>query len=196
MCEAAGRSEEDPKKPEQGQPAHPIELDSFAQVDTPRYVVHDGTGADGGGGDAAGEVPEAPPHLCPYCDYILTGLTSRRCPECGEEFTLAEARRRWSELSEGTLIARRFIRHEKIALWVGLGMIVGGVVAPWFAYTPGFGLWGIVVNPRRGLIMLMLVPVLPASWLMLRVYFDVRWLHIVLATGVFMAVFGVMLALT
>lgn len=27
---------------------------------------------------------------CPNCDYNLTGLTERRCPECGTAFELAE----------------------------------------------------------------------------------------------------------
>ena len=37
-------------------------------------------------------VPSHPLHQCPTCDYILTGLTGRRCPECGEIFDLREAR--------------------------------------------------------------------------------------------------------
>jgi len=37
-------------------------------------------------------IPPFPLHLCPTCNYNLTGLTEFRCPECGNEFTLSEAR--------------------------------------------------------------------------------------------------------
>ncbi|MBX3396669.1 MAG: hypothetical protein KF841_15010 [Phycisphaerae bacterium] len=39
-------------------------------------------------------IPARPLHLCPHCDYNLTSLRKARCPECGEVFTLVEARRR------------------------------------------------------------------------------------------------------
>ncbi len=42
--------------------------------------------------EAAGPaIPEFPEHRCPTCDYNLTGLTARRCPECGRAFTMREA---------------------------------------------------------------------------------------------------------
>jgi hypothetical protein len=37
-------------------------------------------------------IPSNPLHQCPNCDYLLTGLTSRRCPECGQSFELHDAR--------------------------------------------------------------------------------------------------------
>jgi hypothetical protein len=29
---------------------------------------------------------------CPTCNYVLAGLPTNRCPECGQEFNLAELR--------------------------------------------------------------------------------------------------------
>ncbi len=37
-------------------------------------------------------IPANPLHLCPNCNYNLTGLTSRICPECGETFDVLDAR--------------------------------------------------------------------------------------------------------
>lgn len=36
-------------------------------------------------------IPRVPAHVCPHCRYHLTGLTTRRCPECGKLFTQREA---------------------------------------------------------------------------------------------------------
>jgi hypothetical protein len=61
-----------------------------------------------------GPIPEKPEHRCPKCDYILAGLTSRRCPECGEPYTLLEARMREAMRSE---------HLEEVEKYVGLGML-------------------------------------------------------------------------
>jgi hypothetical protein len=66
--------------PQEGDPGEPpIELEP---IDLKRLIPP----AD------ADPVPGKPLHLCPNCDYILTGLVERRCPECGEPFTLSDAR--------------------------------------------------------------------------------------------------------
>lgn len=49
--------------------------------------------SDGTGGPVE-PVPRLPGHVCPTCDYDLSTLRSRVCPECGNLFTLADARRR------------------------------------------------------------------------------------------------------
>ena len=43
-------------------------------------------------GDYGIPIPDADGHLCPKCNYDVRKLTGRVCPECGEHFTLGEAR--------------------------------------------------------------------------------------------------------
>lgn len=45
-------------------------------------------------------IPAKPLPLCPHCDYNVTGLTSRVCPECGKSFTVQGARARGFKLSK------------------------------------------------------------------------------------------------
>lgn len=74
-------------------------------------------------------VPETPLHLCPTCDYILTGLGSRRCPECGNRFRPEDARRRGAglrTLDQEDLIATDRIRIGAVA---GFGLHVFAVAA-------------------------------------------------------------------
>jgi hypothetical protein len=60
------------------------EVESQAAVEAEAAVV------------AAPLVPLADVRIyCPDCDYVLTGLTENRCPECGREFD-AERLRRWA----------------------------------------------------------------------------------------------------
>lgn len=171
-----------------------IELEPSAYETTPRWVEQARSGPLGDGSDGPVAVPEKPLHLCPTCDYILTGLTSRRCPECGEAFTLSEARRRAFELSDGMKAFHRSIRYERILFALGVALIVVGFILPWVSYTRGLGSSGLSINPR-GWMSLLLAPVVLVMWMMLRVYYDVRWLYVVLATGVMVFVFGAALAM-
>ena len=38
------------------------------------------------------------PPTCPNCDYILTGLTSSRCPQCGQAFHWTAVRKRAGQI--------------------------------------------------------------------------------------------------
>jgi len=176
------------------QRASHVELESFSPVDTPRYVIHGEEGLQADHDDPRIPIPEAPLHQCPTCDYILTGLISRRCPECGEEFALSEARRRGFELSEEMRESYRWLRNEKIMLAVGLFLMVIGFALPWFSYTPGLG-WPVITISRRGWIMVYLIPEMLLVWMILRVYFGTRWLHIVFATGLLSAFVGLLLVI-
>lgn len=93
--------------------------------------------------DASGElvgepVPAAPEHRCSKCDYLLTGLTSRRCPECGECFTLSGAR------AYGLLTAPEAQRDAVAMRMVWLRTIVGVVAlcvmltSPWALLSSSF----------------------------------------------------------
>jgi hypothetical protein len=94
-----------------------IELEQFQPIETPRHVVGEGGGPYTREQIPAGPVPAGPQHLCPTCDYILTGLVSRRCPECGDPFTLDEARRRAVDRSPAI---RRMHRAAQAQRWGGL----------------------------------------------------------------------------
>lgn len=71
-----------------------------------------------------GPVPQHPVHLCPNCDYNLTGLTSRRCPECGEPFSLSEARLRNLEKTDATLVYVHSARFQLHKQYIGIGLML------------------------------------------------------------------------
>jgi len=77
-------------------------------------------------------IPDSPPHVCPGCRYSLTGLTSRRCPECGESFTLSDARFA-GEGGVGTLEEAGFrqLRSLRRRFRIGVAMILIGILVPW-----------------------------------------------------------------
>lgn len=75
-------------------------------------------------------VPADPPHHCPACDYNLTGLYSRRCPECGRPFRLFEARlERWPPTPE-MVQDRREARHDRWRMILGATLTLVGYLAP------------------------------------------------------------------
>ena len=64
------------------------------------------------------------PPICPKCGYNLTGLASRRCPECGGVFRLKDLRRR-------VLDAQRLleeVRRAGAAARAGLKVVGAGAV--------------------------------------------------------------------
>lgn len=143
--------------------------------------------------DAAREklpVPASPLHLCPNCDYNLTGLVSRRCPECGDSFTLSEARHRAIETSEEV---QSFVRATK---WDGgrkaLGIVL--IVAS-FAVINWVPPGSFVVVRRyvggfitmAGAMMLWFILISLAIGGILRFYFEVSWSSVLLAIGLFCA---------
>lgn len=88
---------------------------------------------DAASGDYGLPVPEKPAHVCPACDYSLTGLTSRRCPECGTPFTLVEARRAGRRAHPTEVEDRRAQWWQHVAYAIGWTLIGGSVFAPTIA---------------------------------------------------------------
>jgi len=87
-----------------------------------------------------GPVPAQPLHLCPTCDYNLTGLVSRRCPECGQPFTLREARMRNIEKSMDSVVYLHSLRYERHKQIAGMILIL---LSLWAAnFDPSLGLRG------------------------------------------------------
>ena len=58
-----------------------------------------------------GAIPDIGLH-CPHCDYSLTGLTVRYCPECGEPFVLSDL---LPEVLEESVAARRWQLDRMVA---------------------------------------------------------------------------------
>ncbi len=66
-------------------------------------------------------IPAYPVHLCPNCDYNLTGLTSRICPECGQPFNVRDAR---YHATRGVPEVRRYYRKVVVDRWMGRTAVV------------------------------------------------------------------------
>jgi predicted RNA-binding Zn-ribbon protein involved in translation (DUF1610 family) len=143
--------------------------------------------------DAAREelpVPAQPLHLCPNCDYNLTGLVSWRCPECGDSFTLSEARHRAIETSEEI---RKFVRATK---WdggrkaLGIALIVASfAIINWVRTSPIAGARWFTSGPLSfaGAMMLWFISSLLTIGGILRFYFEVNWASVFLAIGLLCA---------
>lgn len=162
-----------------------IELESAPDQDpTTAARLHTDSGADDR------PVPEKPPHACPNCDYNLTGLTSRRCPECGEEFTLHEARLRANEIGEYGKEMRAIRRKDMVFVVLGIATGVIGLLIPfWFPpldpVNPG-SLWPwISALPCFFALGILLIGVV-------RYKTDWRWPHAIFAGGILALMNGLM----
>ena len=119
------------EEPRERKPARLVELQPLDEAPLPpRHVGKSGEVVVGLAGDYGRPVPEQPPHLCPECDYNLTGLVSRRCPECGTPFTLPEARRHAGVFSPAAQNERRSVRLDRMFFYGGLVLLVAGMVTP------------------------------------------------------------------
>ncbi|MBI5763351.1 MAG: hypothetical protein HZA51_07495 [Planctomycetes bacterium] len=137
-----------------------IELEPVVSETIPRHIPEaDRAALAEAGLPESSPIPEKPLHVCPNCDYNLTGLASRRCPECGEEFTLHEARMCGVEMSAPIQRMLRRERFEQIKAYVGSAAIVLSVW--WQNVRPGSvsGWLGLQLSPR-GTVMLALMPML------------------------------------
>lgn len=167
------------------QDGHLVELEKPASVDVPRYVMHDAPSAEGGPSPEY-PVPAAPLHLCPTCDYNLTGLTSRRCPECGEPFTLSDARIHALDQTPAMRRFHRLSRLDRVGGVVGLVLIVAALIVP-HAVSGGCASWPILRMTGRGLLVSsFVVPIVIVLW-MANFYFEVRWSRMFFAAGLLSA---------
>lgn len=116
---------------EQANGSDGIELQPLDNLPPPSRFVEQSAAPTGGlDGDASHPVPAHPLHLCVECEYILTGLTARRCPECGTPFTLLEARRQGRSLLPEFRRDRRAIRLANAGLYVGSALQALAVIVP------------------------------------------------------------------
>ncbi len=141
-------------------------------------------------------VPSHPAHACPNCDYNLTGLTRRRCPECGEPFTLSDARGAATALSEPV---RRLVRriHEDRIMWgVGIVLLIGSFLV---ANASGLSSGGRLM-PRenlswQGFLMLLLNLPLFLVLLFLRSLVIGQWGKLAFAMGLISTIIGILICL-
>ncbi len=113
------------------EPTGPVELEPLVTRAEPLRHVEQSCASVTQAPDGVGfPVPARPLHECPQCEYILTGLTSRRCPECGEPFTLSAARWRSFLQSPRSQEDLRVVRANRRALWVGVGLQLASLIVP------------------------------------------------------------------
>ena len=140
--------------PDEEPPPPRIELEPLHLRDVPRYERY--TPPPHGPMVDTGPVPQKPEHRCPTCDYILAGLTSRRCPECGEPFTILEARMRGIEMSEGMQEAMQGDRVDQIKRYVGLVLMIFSVLLK-NIMANGWS-WMFYLSSRGFLMLIFMVP--------------------------------------
>jgi len=178
-----------PNNDDMDEPQRLVELERSSVVDTPRHVIH----RSEAGVPCDGPIPQHPLHLCPYCDYNLTGLTSRRCPECGEEFTLSEARRRAFDFSAAGRQLQRAFHWEKGILWAGYGLIAFALLWPCIWYDRLIGKlefhFGI-----RALFILWLVLSMLCLTVLFKLYYDWRWSRVLPVTALLLAATSLVIA--
>lgn len=96
---------------------------------------------------AAIPVPAVPLRTCSTCGYHLTGLLSRKCPECGTPFSIA-AGRNVTIVATSEYEDRRAIGWGYLKAAVGLLVLGAGILGPWIG--PGFS-----VSVARGVLVSM-----------------------------------------
>ncbi|HVP13020.1 MAG TPA: hypothetical protein VMV94_17730 [Phycisphaerae bacterium] len=139
-------------------------------------------------------VPQDPLHACPNCDYNLTGLISRRCPECGQPFTLIDARSHGFDLSEDGREYRRWMQTDRAILLFGIALLAFGLSCPCIQrdlftgtlqFAPSLKTWGVWI---------VIVPLL-AFVSVVNLYYQRRWSVVLLLIGLLAAALGLVAAL-
>ena len=139
-------------------------------------------------------IPERPLHLCPSCDYNLTGLTARRCPECGKPFTLRQAKDRGLGILDEKEYDLLAIQRERRMLRLGVALIVFGFVCPWIAFCVGASSSSAPASIRSWFMYYFAAPVGCALMLLCR-YWDQSWSRTMMTVGILMALMGLYIAL-
>jgi hypothetical protein len=179
----------EPTSSPQGEAENGIELEPLA-VPPPRPE------GDSPASQPAGEppIPQRPLHACPHCDYNLTGLTSRRCPECGEPFTIAEARARGFELSAGGQEYRKSLRADRAVLLLGLALMAFGLGFPCISQNRFTQAWQFTPSLKTWAMWMVLIPLI-GLLLLLNLYYEQSWSRILLEIGIVVALIGLCVAL-
>ncbi|MCG8404619.1 MAG: hypothetical protein MI923_05415 [Phycisphaerales bacterium] len=168
-------------------PKPAVELEPLVtRAEAPRHVVRSEM-VVGHDGDYGQPIPEHPLHMCPECDYRLTGLTSRRCPECGTPFTLITSRRHAGKFLPRGKQDYQVVRNQKIAYYAGLCLLIVGTIAPMFSFQRAVML-SIFWMISLGMTVLLFV----SMW---KVYYQKTWSDAMLIGGIAAATIGTILLL-
>jgi len=182
--------------PEKSEHFRLVEVEPAGKADVPRHIV--GAVPPERPGENPAEswpIPQRPEHICPQCDYNLTGLTSRRCPECGEPFTLLEARIRGIELSDGVQSVVRLEQLTRIKLYAGGGLIALSV---WMQNVTSGGLagWlGLRLTQPGRLMLFFLLPLFVGAYVY-KLAADRTWEETIWLTGLVAGCAGLALRLS
>jgi hypothetical protein len=179
-------SDSDSRKGDEQQPR--IELEHTVPIKTPRHVGMQDTPA----AESHVPIPERPLHLCPYCEYNLTGLTRWRCPECGEFFTLAEARAAGFSASKTAVHMRRIGHRDRVISAIGFLLLGFAFIAPCVSTNTVSGKLQIGFTVRSWLVWLVGVPMVVTS-ILVHLYFGVRWSRLSFVMGLLLAVLCIVL---
>lgn len=140
-------------------------------------------------------VPARPLHLCPNCDYNLTGLIERRCPECGEPFDLADARFRGFERSEDGARVRRWEKLDWVKRGLGVAMIILGFWCPTIADAVFASGSNVLSTTAKTWLMMFMVAPGDVAFAMVALYLELGWTRTLLTLGVATMVAGLLVAL-
>ncbi len=139
-------------------------------------------------------IPENPPHNCPYCDYNLTGLTSRRCPECGEPFQVHEARWRGDELNRKGSFLQAALDAEKPLLIAGIVAGIIGIVLPYIFDISAWKATAALSTRFNGPPHFMVVATLPAL-VLVKYWREWRWATLYFIVGMALLLSGLFMVL-
>ncbi|MFH1417742.1 MAG: hypothetical protein ABII12_05575 [Planctomycetota bacterium] len=166
-----------------------IELVPPAPGASPKVPIPDALRAGAEPGTEGQAIPSKPQHVCPTCDYLLTGLTSRRCPECGECFTLSEARTRALQMTVDVQRLQRKARRGRWLLVLGIVMASFGILWPWHSYRGTAPPSVLALTPRGYLMLIVTVPVSVIAFAT-KCWFGRKWWEVVFAAGLVMLIMG------
>lgn len=164
-----------------------VELEPLVtRAEAPRFVENS-KHAPGHDGDYGLPIPEDPLHVCPECEYILTGLTSRRCPECGSPFRLSEARCHAKMLSPAGKLDKKAVLGQRIAFYAGLCLLILGTFAPMLLFPQAASL--------SIFLMIFCGSVILLGAFLWKLYYQKTWSDAMLLAGIVSGTIGAILIL-
>ena len=138
-------------------------------------------------------VPNSTNYRCPNCDYILAGLTSRRCPECGEPFTIDDALMHGRESTIGMSELRTHVRRDTIKYWAGVLMLAAAFMGP--NIRGGASFPSPPVSFRGWFMLIFMIPLMTFTTY-IRQSGDYKWSDMLFIAGLVGLGVGIMLTVT
>lgn len=137
-------------------------------------------------------VPNSTNYRCANCDYILAGLTSRRCPECGEPFTINQALMHGLESSTELSVLHSAMRRDSVKFYAGVFMLIAAFMGP--NIRGGASLPSTPMSFRGWSMLIFMFPLLFFT-AYVRQSGDHKWSDMILIAGVIALTVGLLLTL-